>query len=78
MLSRSKIYDIVLSFDDTYYYKSLLNKYFKENEEFKTLLMQPHKQTNDLRGGHNKETILMNIQTVSSDGVMVRKLLRKV
>ena len=42
--------------------KILLENSFVINRDY-TLLNQPAKQTNDTRGGHNKQTFLLNIRT---------------
>jgi len=42
--------------------KILLEKCFIINKDY-TLLIPQHKQTNDTRGGDNKQTILLNICT---------------
>jgi phage anti-repressor protein len=43
--------------------KRLLEKHFIIDKDYKLLLCQLAKQTNDTRGGHNKETFLLNIET---------------
>ena len=47
--------------------KRVLEKNFKINEDYKLLLCQSAKQTTeskeDSRGGHNKETFMLNIET---------------
>lgn len=43
--------------------KILLEKNFIENIDYKLLLSHDRKQTNDARGGHNKETIMLTINT---------------
>ena len=43
--------------------KRSLEKYFIINKDYKVLLCRPAEQTNDTRGGHNKEIILLNIRT---------------
>lgn len=43
--------------------KLLLEKNFIMDKDYKVLLMSQHKQTNDTRGGHNKQTFMLNIRT---------------
>ena len=43
--------------------KTVLTKNFIENNDYKISLMQPHKRPIEVKGGQNKETILMNIDT---------------
>jgi len=43
--------------------KRTLDKYFIIDKDYKVLLCRSAEQTNDGRGGHNKETILLNIRT---------------
>ena len=43
--------------------KKVLEKHFNINVDYKVLLCQLDEQTNDGRGGHNKETIMLNIKT---------------
>ncbi len=43
--------------------KRLLEKNFKNNIDFKLLLIPNDEQKKDGRGGHNKETIMLNIET---------------
>jgi phage anti-repressor protein len=42
--------------------KTLLEKQFIKDKDY-ILLLSQQKQTNDIRGGHNKQTFLLNIQT---------------
>lgn len=42
--------------------KLLLDKHFVHDRDYR-LLIQQHKQKTDSRGGHNKQTILLNIRT---------------
>jgi len=43
--------------------KKVLEKHFNTNTDYKVLLIQLDEQTSDGRGGHNKETIMLNIKT---------------
>jgi phage anti-repressor protein len=43
--------------------KKMLEKHFTLDIDYKVLLYQLDEQTNDGRGGHNKETIMLNIKT---------------
>jgi len=43
--------------------KCSLEKYFIIDKDYKVLLNQQAKQSNDTRGGHNKQIILLNIRT---------------
>jgi phage anti-repressor protein len=43
--------------------KRSLEKHFVLDKDYKVLLCQPADQTNEGRGGHNKQTILLNIKT---------------
>jgi hypothetical protein len=43
--------------------KLLLEKYFIIDKDYKVLLNPQVKQTNETRGGHNKEIIMLNIRT---------------
>ena len=43
--------------------KRTLEKYFTIEKDYKCSLCRPAKQKEDGRGGHNKETILLNINT---------------
>ena len=43
--------------------KQMLEKNFIIDKDYKLLLYQQVKQTNDTKGGHNKETIMLNIRT---------------
>jgi hypothetical protein len=43
--------------------KDLLEKYFIINIDYKLLLSQATQQKQHIRGGHNKETIMLNIKT---------------
>ena len=43
--------------------KVLLEKHFVINKDYKLLLSQPGKQTAVTKGGHNKETFMLNIET---------------
>ncbi len=43
--------------------KELLNKFFIINNDYKCLLTQSGEQKKDTRGGHNKEIIMLNVDT---------------
>ena len=43
--------------------KILLEKNFIINKDYKCLLPQPREQSSQTRGGHNKETFMLNIET---------------
>lgn len=43
--------------------KQMLEKNFTINKDYKLLLYQQVKQTNQTKGGHNKETFMLNIDT---------------
>ena len=43
--------------------KMLLEKNYELDVDYKSLLLSQQKQTNHIKGGHNKETIMMNIET---------------
>ena len=43
--------------------KRSLEKYFTIDKDYKVLLCRPAEQTNDTKGGHNKQIILLNIRT---------------
>jgi hypothetical protein len=43
--------------------KRVLEKNFLVNTDYKLLLCQPAKQTTNTKGGHNKETFMLNIKT---------------
>ena len=43
--------------------KQMLEKNFKENSDYKLLPCQLAKQSNQTRGGHNKEIFMLNIET---------------
>jgi hypothetical protein len=43
--------------------KQMLEKNFMINTDYKLFLYQQVKQTNDTKGGHNKETFMLNINT---------------
>ena len=64
--------DFVIDLDDIWSWvgfqqkvkaKILLEKRFIAGQDYKVLLSQPGKQTKPLRGGHNKEFIMMTIET---------------
>lgn len=52
-----------LGFNQKVKAKSLLEKNFVLDKDYKTLLSLQVKQSNDTRGGHNKQTILLNLRT---------------
>lgn len=71
-LNYDEFTDFVVDLDDVWKWlgfsqksnaKVVLTKNFKENIDYKFLLMQLHEQKKDGRGGHNKETVLLNINT---------------
>jgi len=43
--------------------KNLLEKNFIINKDYKCLIQQPREQSSHTRGGHNKETYMLNIET---------------
>ena len=51
-----------LDFSSKHKSKELLKKYFIINKDYKILLTQAGEQTNN-RGGHNKEIIMLNVDT---------------
>jgi hypothetical protein len=64
--------DFVIDMDDVWQWlgfgqkvnaKRVLEKNFSINIDYKLLLCQPAKQTNGTKGGHNKETFMLNINT---------------
>ena len=54
---------IWLGFSQKAMAKRSLEKYFIIDKDYKVLLNQQAKQTNDTKGGHNKQIILLNIRT---------------
>jgi len=52
-----------LGFSSKFNAKRLLENKFKINKDYKLLLLQSAKQSNQIKGGHNKETFLLNIET---------------
>ena len=52
-----------LGFSNKAHSKNLLLKYFNENIDYIFLLTQKGEQKKDTRGGHNKEIIMLNIDT---------------
>jgi phage anti-repressor protein len=71
-LNYDEFTDFVVDLDDVWKWlgfsqksnaKVVLTKNFKENIDYKFLLMQLHEPKKDGRGGHNKETVLLNINT---------------
>ena len=64
--------DFIIDLDDIWQWlgfqqkvnaKMLLEKNFIVEKDYKFLLLQQQKQKNDYRGGHNKQKILLNINT---------------
>ena len=64
--------DFVIDLDDVWKWlgfstkqkaRMLLEKHFVVENDYKLLLNLIDKQNNDTRGGHNKQTIMLNIQT---------------
>ena len=54
---------IWLGFSQKAMAKRSLEKYFILDKDYKVLLCRSAEQTNDTKGGHNKQTILLNIRT---------------
>jgi hypothetical protein len=54
---------IWLGFSQKAMAKRSLEKYFIIDKDYKVLLCRPAEQTNDTKGGHNKQIILLNIRT---------------
>lgn len=52
-----------LGFSSKFNAKRLLENKFNINKDYKLLLLQSAKQTNKTKGGHNKETFMLNIDT---------------
>jgi phage anti-repressor protein len=52
-----------LGFSSKFNAKRLLENKFNINKDYKLLLLQSAKQTNQAKGGHNKETFMLNIDT---------------
>jgi phage anti-repressor protein len=52
-----------LGFSSKFNAKRLLENKFIINQDYKLLLLQSAKQTNQTKGGHNKETFMLNIDT---------------
>ena len=52
-----------LGFSSKFNAKRLLENKFNINKDYKLLLRQSAKQTNQTKGGHNKETFMLNIDT---------------
>jgi len=74
-LNYHKTNDFVIDLDDVWKWigfaqkvkaKSLLEKHFTIDIDYKLLLSQPGKQTECIRGGHNKETFVMTVKTFKS------------
>ena len=71
-LNYDEFNDFVIDLDDVWKWlgfgqkikaKYLLQRHFKEKIDYKLLLCQVAEQKKEGRGGHNKETILLNINT---------------
>ena len=52
-----------LGFSSKFNAKRLLENKFIINKDYKLLLLQSAKQSNQTKGGHNKETFMLNIET---------------
>ena len=52
-----------LGFSSKFNAKRLLENKFRINIDYKLLLLQSAKQSNQIKGGHNKETFMLNIDT---------------
>lgn len=52
-----------LGFSSKFNAKRLLDNKFTINKDYKLLLLQSAKQSNQTKGGHNKETFLLNVET---------------
>lgn len=52
-----------MGFNQKYAAKRLLEKYFAIDKDYKILLPRSGEQDNEQHGGHNKQTILLNIKT---------------
>lgn len=72
LLNYKPIEDFVVDLDDIWRWvgfsnkahaKTLLYKKFIVDKDYQILLTQPRKQTKPLRGGHNKEFIMMTVDT---------------
>lgn len=64
--------DFVIDLDDVWKWvgflnkansKHLLKKQFMIDKDYKVLLMKPNEQKKHTKGGHNKETIMLNVET---------------
>jgi hypothetical protein len=64
--------DFVIDFDNVWKWlgfsnkansKQLLNKQFIVDKDYKVLLINPNEQRKHTKGGHNKETIMLNVET---------------
>ena len=53
-----------LGFNQKYNAKPLLENNFIIDKDYKVLLLRSEEQTIDNRGGHNKQTFLLNIRTL--------------
>ena len=72
-LKYDKTKDFIINLDDIWEWlgfhqkvkaKMLLQKYFKENIDYKFLLCQTAQQNKKGSGGHNKETIFLKLHTL--------------
>jgi len=52
-----------MGFQSKFNAKRILEKTFIKDSDYKLLLRQPAKQTDHVKGGHNKETIMLTIRT---------------
>ena len=52
-----------LGFQSKFNAKRLLEKYFRIETDYKLLLRQAAEQSAHIKGGHNKENIMLNIET---------------
>jgi phage anti-repressor protein len=71
-LKYDNINDYIIDLDDVWEWlgfsqkvkaKQLLEKNFIINKDYKLLLSQQVKQSNGIKGGHNKETFMLNVKT---------------
>jgi hypothetical protein len=71
-LNYNQTTDFVIDLDDIWEWlgfnqkvkaKSLLERHFMLDTDYKVLLSHAGKQTNDGRGGHNKEVFMLNVKT---------------
>ena len=52
-----------LGFQQKYNAKRTLDKHFVVDKDYKTLLTRSEEQSKGVRGGHNKDTIMLNVKT---------------